>query len=90
MSAFTERLSNLRQLNKLSQQAFAKEIGIAFRTYRRYESGETEPTLSSLIAICDYFHVSLDYLAGRTDDPAPPGTQPPLGPSPGLLRGEDQ
>lgn len=32
---------------------------------RRYERGEAEPTLSSLILLADYFEVSLDYLTGR-------------------------
>ena len=53
----------------------AKELGLVFRSYRRYECGESEPTLSTLIRLADYFHVSLDYLAGRTDDPTPPAQQ---------------
>ena len=46
----------------------AAELQIVFRSYRRYESGETEPTLSSLVKMADYFNVSLDYLAGRTEE----------------------
>ena len=59
----------------LNQQDMAKELGLVFRSYRRYECGESEPTLSTLIPLADYFHVSLDYLAGRTDDPTPPAQQ---------------
>lgn len=35
----------------------------------RYETGEREADYATLIAIADYFHVSVDYLLGRTDNP---------------------
>ena len=34
---------------------------------RRDERGEAEPTLSALEKIADYYHVSVDYLMGRTN-----------------------
>lgn len=68
MSIFTDRLRVHRKQTSLSQIDMAKELGLTHRSYRRYESGETEPTLSVLIKIADYFQVSLDYLAGRTDE----------------------
>ena len=37
--------------------------------YQRYEYGEREPSFQKLIALADYFDVSLDYLVGRSDDP---------------------
>ncbi len=67
MAAFSENLRQLREKTGLTQRQMAAELGLAFRSYRRYESGETEPTLSSLLTMADYFHVSLDDLAGRTD-----------------------
>ena len=67
MAAFSENLRQFREKTGLTQRQMAAELGLAFRSYRRYESGETEPTLSSLLTMADYFHVSLDYLAGRTD-----------------------
>lgn len=69
MSTFHERLHQLRKTTGRKQEDMAKELGIVFRSYRRYECGESEPTLSTLLCIADYFGVSLDYLAGRTDDP---------------------
>ena len=38
--------------------------------YQRYEYGEREPSFQKLIALADYFDVSLDYLVGRSDDPS--------------------
>ena len=35
----------------------------------RYETGEREADYETLIAIADYFNVSIDYLLGRTDNP---------------------
>ena len=37
-------------------------------TYRRYESGERELPMEVAVRIADYYGVSLDYLAGRSND----------------------
>ena len=44
-------------------------LKLGSRTYQYYESGEREPTLSTLIRMADFYGVSIDYLAGRTDTP---------------------
>jgi len=76
MPKFHERLYQLRKEARLTQENMANELGIVFRSYRRYECGESEPTLSTLLQIAAYFHVSLDYLAGLTDDPTAPNPTP--------------
>ena len=43
---------------------------ITERAYANYESGVRMPKLDILIRIADVYKVSLDYLTGRTDDPA--------------------
>ena len=68
MSVFSERLIELRDGRNLSQKEVAKEFGVVVRAYQRYEYGEREPQLSVLIRMADYYGVSLDYLAGRTDE----------------------
>ena len=50
------------------QKDVAASIGVPLRTYQRYERGESEPQLSTLIRIADFYGVSLDYLAGRSDE----------------------
>lgn len=69
MSAFSQRLKQLRSEAGLTQTKLAKAIGITDRACRRYEAGENEPTMSVLQAIADQFNVSIDYLIGRSDDP---------------------
>lgn len=48
----------------------AQILDITENQCQRYEYGTTLPTVTVLIAIADYFDVSLDYLVGRSDDPA--------------------
>ena len=69
MSVFSQRLLELRQSRGLSQAGAAKALEIGSRTYQYYESGEREPTLSTLARMADLYRVSIDYLAGRTDRP---------------------
>ena len=66
MPTFSSQLLAQRKALGLNQADMAKALGIPFRSYRRYESGESEPTLPILCKIADYFKVSIDYLAGRS------------------------
>ena len=69
MSAFTERLEALKSEKHIMQKDVSVALGISSRTYQRYEYGEREPSMSTLIALADLFDVSLDYLCGRSDEP---------------------
>jgi len=69
MANLDERLIQLKTERNVLQKDIAHGIGISLRSYQRYERGEREPTASILIALADYFDVSLDYLTGRTDNP---------------------
>lgn len=69
MSLFIERLTCLKESKNILQKDIAKSCNIPLRTYQRYEYGEREPSMTVLIALADYFNVSLDYLTGRTDNP---------------------
>ncbi|MGM0137639.1 hypothetical protein IGI65_000041 [Enterococcus sp. DIV0755b] len=63
----SENLAKLRKEQGLKQTDMALFLKINNRQYQRYESGDSEPKLDTLIALADYFEVSLDYLVGRTD-----------------------
>ena len=69
MATFAERLLILREGKHVSQSVAADAVCINLRTYHRYENGEREATVSTLIRMADYFGVSIDYLVGRTDSP---------------------
>ena len=67
MDILAERLVNLRSERKLSRREVAAGTGITERTYQRYENAERDPSAPVLLALAEYYHVSADYLLGRTD-----------------------
>ena len=69
MQLLAERLKFLRESRRIYQKEMAELLGLSLRGYQCYESNESEPKLSTLIAIADYFGVTTDYLLGRTNDP---------------------
>ncbi|MCI8350739.1 MAG: helix-turn-helix transcriptional regulator [Oscillospiraceae bacterium] len=69
MFIFGEHLRNIRKSRHLTQKQLAINIGASERGIQQYELGERKPAYDMLIALADYFDVSLDYLVGRSDDP---------------------
>lgn len=69
MQILAERLKALREGRRIYQKEMAELLGLSLRGYQCYEADESEPKLAALVAIADYYQVSIDYLAGRTDAP---------------------
>ena len=67
--SFSERLVELRKSRGLTQKQVYEGVSMSMLGDQRYEYGEREPSFQKLIALADYFDVSLDYLVGRSDDP---------------------
>lgn len=65
---FTERLRELRAEQGVSQIMLAESLGVSKGIISLWENGLREPTLSNLVALADFFGVTLDYLTGRTND----------------------
>ena len=65
-SDFSRTLSLLRQERGLSQRKTAAALGISQALLSHYENGVREPGLAFVVKACDYYHVSADYLLGRT------------------------
>ena len=63
---FARVLSLLRQEKGVSQRKAAGELGISQALLSHYENGIREPGLAFVRKACDYYHVSADYLLGRT------------------------
>ncbi len=67
--SFSERLKELRTSRNLTQKQVYEAVDMSAIGYQRYEYGDREPAYQKLLALADFFDVSLDYLAGRSDDP---------------------
>ena len=65
----TFRLRELREARHLSQVRLAMELNLSQNSISWYENREREAGYETLVAMADYFQVSLDYLLGRTDQP---------------------
>lgn len=66
---FSERLVQLRKSRSLTQKQLATEVQLSELAIQHYESQRRKPAFDALIALADFFDVSLDYLVGRSDNP---------------------
>lgn len=64
---YLQRLKDIREDNDLLQSDIAKILQTTQQTYSLWERGEREIPVRHLITLADFYNVSLDYLAGRTD-----------------------
>ena len=62
-----ERMRKLRKERSETQVQVAAATGMTDRQYQRFEAGSQKPGFDNLCALADHFGVSLDYLAGRSD-----------------------
>jgi transcriptional regulator with XRE-family HTH domain len=62
------RIKELRKKNGYTQESFASEIGISYRTYSGIESGAHSTSIDVFVAISNVLNVSLDYIIlGKKD-----------------------
>ena len=64
---FKNRLRRLRLDKDLKCNEVAQGTGLSHTAILGYEDGSQLPKMDSLIKLADFFDVSIDYLAGRTD-----------------------
>ena len=62
-----DRLKRLRDQHGISQMELAQAMGVNRMTINNYELGKRVPDLDFAIKAADYFSVSLEYIAGRTE-----------------------
>ena len=67
MATFEERLVELRTKAGVSQQTIGDVLEVSRWAVHNYEAGKNRPAFNGLLALADYFNVSLDYLVGRSD-----------------------
>lgn len=63
-----QRLRACRKAAGLTQWEVAVYCDITEKAYQNYERMTREPRIEILVRIADCFHVSLDYLTGRTEE----------------------
>ena len=66
-----ERIRNLREDSDLTQAEIGQKINVPQRTYAYYESGERMIPPQVLVALAQFYDVSVDYLLGLTDQKTP-------------------
>ena len=65
---FCERFRNLLDIHKIALEDLADNVDISLPTlYNLYRGKLKSPSASTLMAVADYFNVSVDYLCGRVD-----------------------
>ena len=62
-----KRIKLLRIEKDLKQSELAKILNVTHSNVSKYERGEIEINFETLVTLCEYFEVSLDYLFGFTD-----------------------
>lgn len=63
---YVKIIRDLREDNDLTQAQIAEYLGTSQTMYARYERGANEMPIRHLVRLCDLYHVSADYLLGRT------------------------
>ena len=66
-----DRIRDLREDSDLTQAELGTQINVPQRTYAYYESGERMIPPQVLVALAQFYHVSVDYLLGLTDQKKP-------------------
>ena len=74
--AFYQRIRDLREDADKTQTEIAAYLGTTAQYYGKYEKGERELPFSRAVLLANFYDVSLDYLAGRTNLPKNPTGSP--------------
>lgn len=65
---YYRRIRDLREDNDLTQNELVEKLGMHKTTYTNYEQGKRDLPLSFAIKLAQFYNVSLDYLAGITNE----------------------
>ena len=65
---YYQRLKDVREDNDLKQINIANILNTTQKQYSRWETGDYQIPLDKMITLAKYYDISLDYLAGLTND----------------------
>ena len=68
---YYSRLRDLREDMDLTQTQLVEKLGMHKTTYTNYEQGKRDLPLSIAVMLAEFYNVSLDYIAGLTNEPRP-------------------
>lgn len=63
-----KRLQELVDIKDKGKKELSKFMNVSLALIYKWINNETKPNLANLIQIADFYNISIDYLAGRTDD----------------------
>lgn len=66
---YIERIRGLREDKDKNQEEIAEYLKIDRKTYNRIENGISPLKFEIAIKLARYYNISLDYIAGFTDEP---------------------
>ena len=69
MIIYIRRIRDLREDKDKTQDEIAEYLKIDRKTYNRIENGTSQIKLETAIKLARYYNISLDYIAGFTDEP---------------------
>ena len=64
-----QRIRDLREDRDLTQTQVARMLGMSQTGYSKYETGENDIPTAVLIQLSRFYHTSIDYLLGESDNP---------------------
>ena len=64
-----DKIAKARKTQNLTQEQLAQQLHISRSAYALYETGKRQLGYDLLCTIADFYHVNIDYLFGRTDNP---------------------
>lgn len=68
MKKLAERIKSLREEKFLSQYELGKAVGYDQSRVAKWENGSLEPDVDTLIALANFFNVTVGYLVGTEND----------------------
>lgn len=66
---FGTKVLALRKKRSMTQKEIGEIAGVSKQTIKNWEKGINLPPLDKICKLADYFGVSIDYLAGQTENP---------------------
>lgn len=66
--SYYPRIRDLREDSDKTQREVAEYLGTPYQYYAVYEKGTSEISFERAIALAKYYNVSLDYIAGLTNN----------------------